>query len=143
MDTRLDCKQDLEKLFLINFHESFSKIKADFTSAITMISEYLSEETEAPVLATFDAAKVVSKLAHGANCVNLEQKILGLRLIFQMLEKQSSQAESNLSLNRLFESQRYSDSLLVELPKGQEQRLSLIFRDTLYIRFCQDEAQKK
>ena len=31
IDTRLDCKQDLEKLFLINFHESFSKIKADFT----------------------------------------------------------------------------------------------------------------
>ena len=108
-----------------------------------MLSEYLTEETEAPVLATLDAAKVVAKLAHGANCVNLEQKILGLRLIFQMFEKQSSQAEAHVSLNKLFESQRYSDNLLVELPKGQEQRLSIIFRDTLYSKFSLDDTQRK
>lgn len=72
IDTKLDCKQELEKLFLINLHESFSKIKADFTGAIKLITEYLSHENESPILATYDAAKVVSKISHGANCVNLE-----------------------------------------------------------------------
>ena len=87
-ESRQDCKQDLEKLFLINLHESFSKIKADFTGAIGMIENYLDNESEAPMLATSPAANAVSRLSHGANCVNLDQKMLGLRLMFSMLSKQ-------------------------------------------------------
>ena len=63
--SQLDSKQDLEKLFMINFHETFAKHKADFTEAIKLVSEYLKDETEAPILATYEAAKVITRLAHG------------------------------------------------------------------------------
>ena len=83
--SKMDAKQDLEKLFMINLHETFSKHKADFTEAIKLIDSYLQNESEAPILATFDAAKVINRLAHGQNCCNLEQKMLGIRLIDSML----------------------------------------------------------
>ena len=87
MDAKLDSKEDLEKLFLINLHDTFSKLKADFTNAFKLLQNYLSNESEAPVLSTYNAAKVVSRLSNGANCVNMDQKMLGLRLMFSQLSK--------------------------------------------------------
>lgn len=51
------------------------------------MNEYLAEEKEAPVLTSFPAAKCISRLSHGANCVNLDQKMLGLKLLFEILAK--------------------------------------------------------
>ena len=50
---------------MINFHDTFTKHKADFTDAMKLVTAYLKEEDEAPILATFDAAKVIAKLSHG------------------------------------------------------------------------------
>lgn len=137
--SRFDCKHDLEKLFLINFHESFSKHKADFTEAIKLVHSYLRDESEAPILATLDAAKVITRLSHGQNCVNLEQKMLGIKLLDSMLSKQEP-SEANQTQQQLFASQKQSDMLTQEIPKGHELRLSMVFRDTIYIRFSQDAA---
>ena len=70
--SRLDSKQDLEKLFLINLHDSFQKHKSNFTESFKLIESYLNGEEEAPILSTQSAAKAVSRLSHGQNCVNLE-----------------------------------------------------------------------
>ena len=67
-----DCKQELEKLLLTNLHESFSKLKSDYTSVLKLIQTYLIEESEAPILSTVEAARSVSRLSHGQNCVNLD-----------------------------------------------------------------------
>ncbi len=82
-----DCKQEIEKLLLCNLHESFAKVKSDYTNVLKLIQKYLSEESDAPILSTIEAARSVSRLSHGSNCVHLEQKMLGLKLIFQMLSK--------------------------------------------------------
>mmetsp|Transcript_19184 Transcript_19184/g.23733 ORF Transcript_19184/g.23733 Transcript_19184/m.23733 type:complete len:102 (-) Transcript_19184:120-425(-) len=84
---RSDSKPLLEQLLITNLHESFSRVKSDFTKIFKLMEQYLQEEDEAPVLSTIPAARCVSRLSHGANCVNLEQKILGLRLLFAILEK--------------------------------------------------------
>ena len=85
-----DCKQEIEKLLLCNLHESFAKVKSDYTNVLKLIQKYLTEESEAPILSTTEATRSVSRLSHGSNCANLEQKMLGLKLIFQMLSKQEN-----------------------------------------------------
>ena len=70
---REDCRQDLEKLLLINLHESFSKFKANFIEALSMIESYINKEDEAPpIFATFESIKVIARLSHGPACMNLE-----------------------------------------------------------------------
>ena len=109
LTTRLDNKDDLEKLFLANLHGSFTKHKSDFTGAFSLIHSYLRDESEAPILSTFDAARAVTGLSHGANCVNLEQKMFGLRLLCTMLAKQAPE-EAHTSLFQLFLSNNQSDA---------------------------------
>lgn len=41
---RLDCKPALEKLFMVNLHESFTKLKANYTESLSMIEAYITEE---------------------------------------------------------------------------------------------------
>ena len=72
---------------MTNLHESFSKLKSDYTKVFHLIDEYLEDEAEAPVLTTIPAAKCISRLSHGSNCVNIEQKMLGLKLLFSIMAK--------------------------------------------------------
>ena len=70
--------------------------------------------------------------------------MLGIRLIDSMLSKQTSE-EANISLEKLFAVQKQQDSvdMIEDLPKGFEIRLSMVFRDTLYIRFSLDDAVRE
>ena len=55
MTARMDNRQELEKLLLINLHESFYNHKADFTGAFNLLQSYLDAEdqaTEIPILST-------------------------------------------------------------------------------------------
>ena len=85
--SKSDSKPLLEQLLITNLHESFSKIKSDFTRVFRLMEQYLSEQAEAPILSSIPAARCVSRLSHGITCANLEQKMLGLRLLFSIMEK--------------------------------------------------------
>ena len=77
METRINFKEDLEKLFLTNLHKTFSKHKSDFTEAFELIKNYMSKENYAPFLSSFCAVKAVTELSYGLNYVTLNQNILG------------------------------------------------------------------
>ena len=86
-DAKFASKQALEKLLLINLLDTFSEHKSDFTEAFKLIEEYLNLERDVTILASYESVKAVSRLSFGISCVNLDQKMHGLRLICTMLEK--------------------------------------------------------
>jgi hypothetical protein len=106
-----------------------------------LITSFLKMVATSPLLATHQIGSFILKYSHGSICVNTEQKTVGLKLLSKILSMQTPD-QSALSLSTLLSEYDLQDKQLQSIPNGHEQKLSLLYRETLRIQYTSEENER-